>query len=36
MGCISCPASQMETLSEATMVHGYDVNEIVKKLEAVK
>ena len=36
MGCISCPASQMETLSEAAMVHGYDVNEIVKKLEAVK
>lgn len=36
MGCISCPASQMETLSEAAMVHGYDVNEIVKKLEDVK
>ncbi|MBL7575346.1 hydroxylamine reductase [Peptoniphilus asaccharolyticus DSM 20463] len=36
MGCISCPASQMETLSEAAMVHGYDVNEIVKRLEEVK
>ena len=32
MGCIMCPASQMETLEEAAMVHGFDVDELVKKL----
>lgn len=36
MGCISCPASQMESLREAAMVHGRDVNDIIKKLEEVK
>ncbi len=30
MGCISCPASQMESLSEACMVHGIDVDEVIK------
>ncbi len=32
MGCISCPASLMETLSEACMVHGLDGEEVVKYL----
>ena len=30
MGCISCPASQMESLSEACMVHGIDADEVIK------
>ncbi|MDD3223158.1 MAG: DUF1858 domain-containing protein [Clostridium sp.] len=29
MGCVGCPASQMETLEEAAMVHGLDVNDIL-------
>ena len=32
MGCIQCPASQMESLSEACFVHGIDVEEVVKYL----
>ena len=39
MHCLGCPASQMETLEEACMVHGLDcvdADELVKKLnEAV-
>ena len=34
MHCLGCPASQMETLEEACDVHGIDVNEVVKKLNA--
>lgn len=32
MGCISCPASLMESLDEACMVHGMDGEEVVKYL----
>ena len=32
MGCISCPASQMESLGEACMVHGIDADEVTKYL----
>ncbi|NDL66365.1 DUF1858 domain-containing protein [Anaerotalea alkaliphila] len=32
MHCIGCPSSQGETLEEACMVHGMDVNELVKKI----
>ncbi|NLM76211.1 MAG: DUF1858 domain-containing protein [Clostridiaceae bacterium] len=32
MGCIGCPASQMETLEEAAMVHGMDLNELLDAL----
>ena len=32
MHCLSCPASQMETLEEACDVHGIDVNEILELL----
>jgi len=32
MGCIYCPASQMETLAEACAVHGIDSEEIVDAL----
>lgn len=34
MHCLGCPASQMETLEEACGVHGIDVEEVVKKLNA--
>ena len=32
MGCIYCPASQMESLSEACAVHGIDGEEITDAL----
>lgn len=32
MHCIGCPASQAETLEEACMVHGIDVQDIVDML----
>jgi hydroxylamine reductase len=32
MHCLSCPASQMESLAEACEVHGIDVDELVKEL----
>lgn len=32
MRCISCPVSQMETIEEASMVHGVDVDFLIKKL----
>ncbi len=34
MHCLGCPASQEETIEEACMVHGIDVEEIVKELNA--
>ena len=32
MHCLGCPASQGESLEEACMVHGVDVNEILNKI----
>ena len=32
MHCLSCPASQMESLEEACEVHGIDVDEVLSKL----
>ncbi|MDL2253346.1 DUF1858 domain-containing protein [Ruminococcaceae bacterium OttesenSCG-928-I18] len=32
MHCLGCPASRGETLEQACMVHGQDVNKIVEKL----
>ncbi|MBR2743872.1 MAG: DUF1858 domain-containing protein [Clostridia bacterium] len=34
MHCLGCPASQAETLAEACEVHGIDVDELVKELNA--
>lgn len=34
MHCLGCPASQAETLEEACMVHGIDVDELLSKLNA--
>ncbi len=32
MHCLGCPSSQMETLEEACMVHGMDVNTLLEQL----
>lgn len=32
MHCIECPVSRMETVEEACMVHGVDVDELIEKL----
>ena len=32
MHCFSCPMSQMETLEEAGMVHGVDIDLMIEKL----
>ena len=32
MHCIGCPASQGESLEEAAMVHGMDVDDLVAKI----
>lgn len=34
MHCLGCPASQAETLEEACMVHGTEVEELLEKLNA--
>lgn len=34
MHCIGCPAHQSETLEEAAMVHGLDVDLLVEKINA--
>lgn len=34
MGCVGCPASQMESLEEAAAVHGLDLDALVKALNA--
>lgn len=35
MGCVGCPSAQAETLEEACMVHGLDVEELLAKLNAI-
>ncbi len=35
MHCLGCPASQAETLEEAAMVHGIDINDLMKEIEAL-
>lgn len=32
MHCVACPVSQMETVEEASAVHGVDVKFLLKKL----
>lgn len=32
MHCVGCPSAQGETLEEAAMVHGLDVDELVDKI----
>lgn len=30
--CVGCPSSQAETLEEAAMVHGFDIEELITEL----
>ena len=32
MGCVGCPASQMESVEEAAMVHGLDLSTLMTAL----
>lgn len=32
MGCLGCPSSQMETLEQAAMIHGIDLEELLAAL----
>ena len=34
MHCFGCPFSRMETLEQASEVHGFDVEELLSKLNA--
>ncbi|MCR4748625.1 MAG: DUF1858 domain-containing protein [Lachnospiraceae bacterium] len=34
MHCLGCPASQGESLEEAAMVHGLDIDELMSAIEA--
>ncbi len=34
LGCIFCPMAQMESLEEACMIHGIDVDKLLKALNA--
>ena len=35
MHCLGCPSAQAESLEEAAMVHGIDIDELMKKIAAV-
>ena len=35
MHCLGCPASQGESLEDAAMVHGMDVDELMSQIAAV-
>ncbi len=32
MGCVGCPSSQMESLEQAAMVHGLDLEKLLEEL----
>lgn len=32
MHCLGCPSAQVETLADAAMVHGFPVEELLKRL----
>ena len=32
MHCLGCPSARCESLEEACMVHGVDVNELIEKI----
>ena len=35
MHCLGCPSAQAESLEEAAMVHGMDVNDLMSKINAL-
>lgn len=36
MGCVGCPSAQSETLREASLVHGIDLERLIKALSEGK
>lgn len=32
MHCLGCPSSQMESIEDAAMVHGFNVDDLLKEL----
>lgn len=34
MHCLGCPSSQMESVEDAALVHGFNADELVEKLNA--
>lgn len=34
MHCLGCPSAQAETLEEAAMVHGMDIDDLMKQIDA--
>ncbi len=32
MGCLGCPSSQMESLEQAAMIHGIELESLLKEL----
>lgn len=34
MGCVGCPSAQAETLEEASMVHGLNLEELMTAINA--
>ena len=34
MGCVGCPSAQSETIEEAAIVHGINLDELLKALNA--
>lgn len=35
MHCLGCPSAQGESLAEAAMVHGLDIDELMTQIEAL-
>ena len=35
MHCLGCPSSQMETIEEAAMVHGMDIEALMEQIAAL-
>lgn len=35
MHCIGCPASQGESIAEAAMVHGMDIDSLMERLQSI-
>ena len=35
MHCVGCPASMGETLEEAAMVHGVDVDDLMEQIQSI-
>ena len=35
MHCLGCPSSQMESLEEAAMVHGMDIEDLMTRIAAL-